>query len=117
VTLFALILAGGVIILDAHLFELGRSDDFGLQHLPDEQVSHLLYLAEVLVLVDFQVEQSDFVLLGLLVHSAEVADSREGDHCFLQDGLDLWFKFEQDGGYLLSGVLPVQNEHANGNVG
>lgn len=88
--LFALVLTVCVVILDAHLLQFCRSDDFALQHLPDEQISRLLYFKKVLVLVDFKIEQSDFVLLGLRVDSAEVADFSECDHCFLQDGFDFW---------------------------
>lgn len=104
-----LVLAGGVVVVDAHLFEFSRGDDLAVQHLPDEEVSRLLYLAEVLVLLDFQVEQRDFALLGHRIHSAEVPQSGERHHCFLQDRLYLCLYLNQDGCHLLSGVLAVQD--------
>lgn len=45
-----------MVIFDPHLLQLRSANDLRFQHLPDESVSGLLNLLEMLILLDLQVK-------------------------------------------------------------
>lgn len=63
-----------MVVLDPHLLQLGRTDDLGFQHLPDENVSGLLDLLEVFILLDLEVKQGHFLSFILGIDPCEVVD-------------------------------------------